>query len=201
MTISNTGNVGIGTAPTAKLHVGGTPGVDGIRFPDGTLQTSAGITSESDPQVDAVTTDKWCRGTGTQVTCDQGSAAGGPPITCPVGFTNVVSGVSGIQLGCIQNALRSATVGTQTCTVAILDCWDTYGGRLPEYNEIYIALTRFNASLSSTPSPREWTGQGDVYGQPPTSIFGCGAIESGTLTPGAQAWNSPAAYRCFIPNN
>ena len=37
------GNVGIGTAePGAKLHVGGTPGTDGIMFPDGTLQTTAG---------------------------------------------------------------------------------------------------------------------------------------------------------------
>ena len=37
------GNVGIGTAsPTAKLHLGGTAGTDGIRFPDGTLQTTAG---------------------------------------------------------------------------------------------------------------------------------------------------------------
>jgi hypothetical protein len=36
------GNVGIGaTSPTAKLHVGGVAGTDGIRFPDGTLQTTA----------------------------------------------------------------------------------------------------------------------------------------------------------------
>ena len=34
--------VGIGTtSPTAKLHIGGTAGVDGIKFPDGTLQTTA----------------------------------------------------------------------------------------------------------------------------------------------------------------
>ncbi|MEE9293657.1 MAG: hypothetical protein V3W34_01660 [Phycisphaerae bacterium] len=36
------GGVGIGTTePRAKLHIGGTPGVDGIRFPDDTLQTTA----------------------------------------------------------------------------------------------------------------------------------------------------------------
>ncbi len=40
--ISAVGGVGIGTNnPTAALHVAGTPGVDGIRFPDGTLQTTA----------------------------------------------------------------------------------------------------------------------------------------------------------------
>ncbi len=41
-TIYDDGNVGIGTAiPTAKLHIGGTAGVDGIKFPDGTLQTTS----------------------------------------------------------------------------------------------------------------------------------------------------------------
>ena len=41
-TITSGGNVGIGTTnPTAKLHIGGTPGVDGIKFPDGTTQTTA----------------------------------------------------------------------------------------------------------------------------------------------------------------
>ena len=40
--INANGNLGVGTAaPTAKLHVGGAAGVDGIRFPDGTLQTTA----------------------------------------------------------------------------------------------------------------------------------------------------------------
>jgi len=40
--ISTNGNVGIGTmSPQAKLHIGGSAGVDGIRFPDDTLMTTA----------------------------------------------------------------------------------------------------------------------------------------------------------------
>ena len=42
-TVTALGKVGIGiTAPQAKLHIGGTSGTDGIMFPDGTLQTTAG---------------------------------------------------------------------------------------------------------------------------------------------------------------
>jgi hypothetical protein len=42
MTIDSTGNVGIkNTAPNTTLHLGGVAGTDGIRFPDGTLQTTA----------------------------------------------------------------------------------------------------------------------------------------------------------------
>ncbi len=38
---------------------------------------SAGITSESDPQVSAVTDGKWCRGDGSAVTCDQDAPSSG----------------------------------------------------------------------------------------------------------------------------
>ncbi len=57
MRISSNGNVGIGAGntPTAKLHVGGTPGTDGIRFPDGTLQTTAATASTGFPDYTAGT--------------------------------------------------------------------------------------------------------------------------------------------------
>ncbi|MFA5360014.1 MAG: hypothetical protein WC349_03620 [Patescibacteria group bacterium] len=49
VTFASGGNVGIGTTtPSAKLTIGGTPGVDGIKFPDGTLQTTAYINDIND---------------------------------------------------------------------------------------------------------------------------------------------------------
>ena len=46
LTVKGSGNVGIGTEnPQAKLHIGGTAGVDGIKFPDGTTQTTAASAS------------------------------------------------------------------------------------------------------------------------------------------------------------
>lgn len=48
VTVLTTGRVGVGagkTAPSTTLDLGGTAGVDGVRFPDGTLQTSAATAS------------------------------------------------------------------------------------------------------------------------------------------------------------
>jgi len=53
MRITKDGNVGINTTnPNAKLHIGGTAGVDGIMFPDGTLQLSAQLIGPQGPQGD-----------------------------------------------------------------------------------------------------------------------------------------------------
>jgi len=51
MRITKDGNIGIGTSsPGAKLEIGGTAGVDGIMFPDGTLQTTATLIGPQGPQ-------------------------------------------------------------------------------------------------------------------------------------------------------
>lgn len=67
--ITSGGNVGIGTlSPTAKLHVAGVSGTDGIRFPDGTLQTTAAVPGggglQSMQVFDAPGTFTWTRSPG-----------------------------------------------------------------------------------------------------------------------------------------
>ncbi len=47
-----------------------------------------GVTSESDPQVSAVTSGKWCRGTGSAVTCDQNAPSSSSGIVVGGGFSN-----------------------------------------------------------------------------------------------------------------
>lgn len=54
-----TGHVGIGTLlPMARLHIGGTAGVDGIMFPDGTLQTTAAAAGNDRPPVAVLEADR-----------------------------------------------------------------------------------------------------------------------------------------------
>lgn len=56
---TSTGNLVVRTDPTAANHVATKNYVDNA------------ITPETDPQVNAVTSGQWCRGTGSQVTCDR----------------------------------------------------------------------------------------------------------------------------------
>jgi hypothetical protein len=66
------GYVGIGTAsPLQKLHIAGIPGTDGIRFPDGTVQTTAEIGNTLDKAY------------------DQGGAGAGRTINATDGFVDI----------------------------------------------------------------------------------------------------------------
>jgi hypothetical protein len=88
------GNVGIGTTnPGAKLHIGGTPGTDGLMFPDGTLQTMAATDHPPGNTLDQAY-DQGGAGAGRTITAD----AGAVKIDGPNGLTvngNVGIGSSG----------------------------------------------------------------------------------------------------------
>jgi len=116
---------------------------------------------------------------------------GGLKVTCAAGFTSVETTLGGglMQLGCIQNTEQ----GSATCQSAILDCFDTYGGKLPSYAQIYIAFQRFN--LTDESDDPEWV---DSAFTAPTYFNGCGLIDTAGGTFG-QPDSSLNTYRCWIP--
>jgi hypothetical protein len=128
---------------------------------------------------------------------DVGGNVTGAFIECPSGFTSVES--QGRQLGCIQNTQQAPA----TCQAAILNCFDDYGGKLPTYNEIYIAFQRFDSSLSDVGTAQEWIDSGHYfwvwYNQ---NYYACGLIHTSgnSFMPSGSSYTSNIAYRCWIPN-
>jgi len=122
------GNVGIGTAdPTAKLHIGGTAGTDGLKFPDGTLQTTAsrGLTAA------AVSVDPPSLTSGAATTINvtvTGAATGDAVIANPganlpdgygITFTRV-SAANTITIGFINGNASSQNPAASTWAIRII---------------------------------------------------------------------------------
>jgi len=126
---------------------------------------------------------------GEQINSSGGSSGGGQT-QCPSGFTKISS--NGYELGCMQGEAE----GLDDCRAAITDCFNSYGGRLPAYNELYIAFT--NYVLANETGTDEWTDTGaydDAVGQ------ACGTIDKGSgNTPTLAVHSSNLQYRCFIPS-
>lgn len=136
-----------------------------------------------------------CLGKSIQQLYDNGQAfnlVGGfdnHKINCPTGFTSVES--NGRQLGCIQNDEE----GSANCMNAMYDCWNTYGGRLPSVNELYISFEDY--ALIDENDDNEWADGGSYTKSDSTR-------RCSVLTLDWEASSNPVsssrAYRCFIPN-
>lgn len=127
--ISPAGNVGIGTAsPTAKIHIAGTPGVDGILFPDGTLQTTAGGAGSTGPTGPTGATGQTGNTGATGATGDAGptgatgptGVGGGGPYYVGGGTLSIIGLGSGVTAdgdysviaGGINNQINSSGIGS-----------------------------------------------------------------------------------------
>jgi len=121
---------------------------------------------------------------------------GGSDLDCPEGFTKLEKNER--VLGCIQNNQE----GTGPCQTAILDCWNTYGARLPSYSEAYIGF--MNYGISEPSYYYEWTDSASyMYESPSGSYYMCGIIYSDysnyNRKPGSTTYTQTrTSYRCFI---
>jgi len=102
----------------------------------------------------------------------------------PVSFKSV--GANGRQLGCIQESKE----GAANCKNAIITCYEKYGGKLPSFNEIYIAS---NKSIINDLDDEEWVDSSYDNGQ-----TNCGLIN--TLgEPSGDYFGNSNSYRCWLP--
>ena len=118
--ISTKGGVG-----TDTLHAMSCADGEVVKWNDGATAwecaTDSGLGAESDPKIDAVTSNKWCRGTGSQVTCDQDAPSGGSvPAGTWCGLRTVICTFSGTLYGTSDTfggarACNGAAI-TVTCT-------------------------------------------------------------------------------------
>ncbi|MFC1685906.1 hypothetical protein ACFLZZ_02680 [Nanoarchaeota archaeon] len=109
---------------------------------------------------------------------------------CPGGFTEIVS--NGITLGCMQTGVESTSAQWDDANDA---CFSTYGGRLPNMGEIYIAAN--NYALSDETTYNEWVNDlcdGGLVNQR-------GYRTSGSIAgSNCGTYTGTFAHRCFIPN-
>ena len=117
------------------------------------------------------------------------TVGGGVFITCPDNFTSIES--QGRQLGCMQDDEQ----GTTNWAGSTLDCFSTYGGRLPGNSELFLAFNNYELLNESDDS--EWV---DVSFQDNTGT----TVSAYWDGPNDKFWGilwttNTISYRCFIP--
>jgi len=114
ITIKGSGNVGIGTTdPQAKLHIGGAPGpTNGIKFPDGSMQTSAAYLYVRDEKASGTDGGSAVSGTQTRTlntainNTISGASVGSNRITLPAGTYRIYANATAAEYGDANNPLR-----------------------------------------------------------------------------------------------
>jgi len=110
-----------------------------------------------------------------------------------------ISGFTDMRIGCIQTAEE----GSGTPNAASDDCYDTYGGRLPTGEELFLGAK--NNALTSETDDKELTGdQWEDEGETGSSVVACGKTDSTNIAASRGVENQVCttgsiAYRCFMP--
>ncbi|MHC4089169.1 MAG: tail fiber domain-containing protein [Planctomycetota bacterium] len=167
------GGVGINmTDPQAQLHIGGTAGVDGLMFPDGTLQTTAGI-SGGNTLDDAY--DQGGPGTGRTITAD----AGAVEILGPDGLT--VSGA--IQSG--SSITIDGTADTITASSGTIDFADENLVTSGVIESTGGGIKFPDATIQTSASAADGHSLDAADGDPVDAVYvdGAGYVGVGTPTP------------------
>lgn len=126
----------------------------------------------------------------TSVTVTSTITAANFAVSCPAAFTAISA--KGQQLGCMQTA-EEGSITNGNVYIALQDCWDTYGARLPTPMEWYLAMNNY-ALTDETDDP-------EITDDMNSSTFQYACMGNGGLTDHASCAfdNCTAAYRCFIP--